>query len=510
MPKPDLLTRRVTLAASALFTSALLTLGFVTPASATPVTPTIISLSPTTGDIAGGTTVVITGTDFTGTPSVAFDGVPATSVAQGTDATNITAVTPAHAAGAVDVTVTTVDADGAASATATNAFTFVGAPPTPTVTAGHVSADLSQVYPYVDGYADSTTITGSADTNTGTAIGGTGSIIVRNAAGTVVASKAFTSSASQSLTWNGRTGTKDVAGTFDATYTFAGTDGVPVSETTQIFVDLTKSLVAGLDSSVTTVYPHKDGYRDATRITYQTQMSTDQTTRGTGSVRITKSGKLVKSWSIKSSKQASVVWNGLYNGKISAGTYTATYRFVGPEGPAKSASVHVKVSSKRVVSVLHRKTLHGSAVYRDCNALDPFEDPAYPSIGDSFDPCDSGDLTGSHYGERLYSSGSGDTMLVNASIPMTTKASKWRLIFTRAGGGDAVFTYHAVEGDGTDTSTWRARTVLPNPGYPGRSVPTKWSANDQEGVASFNMGSLDWGSFYFRDIVLEYYTKELR
>jgi hypothetical protein len=67
--------------------------------------PSIGSLSANTGPTTGGTTVTITGTGFMPGASVTFGGTPATAVVV-TNATSITAITPAHAAGVVDVEVT--------------------------------------------------------------------------------------------------------------------------------------------------------------------------------------------------------------------------------------------------------------------------------------------------------------------------------------------------------------------------------------------------------------------
>jgi hypothetical protein len=69
------------------------------------VTPTVTGLSPATGGVAGGESVVITGTGLTGTTAVDFGGVAATSFSVDSD-TQITAVAPASATGTVDVTVT--------------------------------------------------------------------------------------------------------------------------------------------------------------------------------------------------------------------------------------------------------------------------------------------------------------------------------------------------------------------------------------------------------------------
>jgi IPT/TIG domain len=66
----------------------------------------ITSLSPVTGPIAGGTTVTLTGTGFTGATGVKFGALDATGVVVVSDS-EVTAVTPAATAGAIDVAITT-------------------------------------------------------------------------------------------------------------------------------------------------------------------------------------------------------------------------------------------------------------------------------------------------------------------------------------------------------------------------------------------------------------------
>lgn len=69
--------------------------------------PTVTSISPSSGAIAGGTSVTITGTGFTGATAVDFGSTPATVTATTSD-TSITATSPATStAGVDDVTVTT-------------------------------------------------------------------------------------------------------------------------------------------------------------------------------------------------------------------------------------------------------------------------------------------------------------------------------------------------------------------------------------------------------------------
>jgi len=83
--------------------------------------PTFGTIVPAAGPVAGNTPVTITGTGFTGATTVTFGGTAATSFSVGSD-TSITAITPAHAAGAVNVVITT---PGGGTATGTNVYTYV-------------------------------------------------------------------------------------------------------------------------------------------------------------------------------------------------------------------------------------------------------------------------------------------------------------------------------------------------------------------------------------------------
>jgi hypothetical protein len=108
--------------------------------------PTVTGVAPGSGPAAGGTSVMITGTGFTGATVVKFDGVAAAGFTVNSD-TQITAVSPAEAAGTVDITVTTVG--GTSAIGAADHFTFVAAPsvtglsPTSGGTAGGLSVTIS-------------------------------------------------------------------------------------------------------------------------------------------------------------------------------------------------------------------------------------------------------------------------------------------------------------------------------------------------------------------------------
>jgi len=83
--------------------------------------PTLTSISPASGNIAGGTPVTLTGTDFVNGATVRFGAVAAVSVTFNS-ATSLTAITPAQAAGTVSVTVTNPDTQ---NATLNAAFLYV-------------------------------------------------------------------------------------------------------------------------------------------------------------------------------------------------------------------------------------------------------------------------------------------------------------------------------------------------------------------------------------------------
>ena len=104
----------------------------VTAASA----PAVTSLVTSSGTTAGGTSVTITGTDFTGVTGVTFGGIAAQSVTFNSS-TSITAVSPSQAAGTVDIVVSTPT--GTSAVSSSDHFTYSNAS-APSVTALSLSA----------------------------------------------------------------------------------------------------------------------------------------------------------------------------------------------------------------------------------------------------------------------------------------------------------------------------------------------------------------------------------
>jgi IPT/TIG domain len=93
--------------------------------------PTVTEISPTSGPVAGGEHVTVTGTGFTGASKVSFGTVPASNLAVASD-TQLSVTSPqAAAAGPVRVTVTI---PGTSAASPANQYTYAAAAAAPTVT----------------------------------------------------------------------------------------------------------------------------------------------------------------------------------------------------------------------------------------------------------------------------------------------------------------------------------------------------------------------------------------
>ena len=83
--------------------------------------PVISTVNPTSGSVAGGTSVTISGSGYTGASAVKFGSSPASSFVINSD-TQITAVSPPEVAGTVDITVATPG--GTSATTPLDSFTF--------------------------------------------------------------------------------------------------------------------------------------------------------------------------------------------------------------------------------------------------------------------------------------------------------------------------------------------------------------------------------------------------
>ncbi|MCA1667275.1 MAG: IPT/TIG domain-containing protein [Thermomicrobia bacterium] len=94
-------------------------------AAYTSVMPSVSAIAPTSGPMAGGATITLSGANFDPLATVTFGGIVATDIAVSADEKVLTAVSPSHAAGMVDVVVTN---PGNRSFSVHNGFTYVPPP----------------------------------------------------------------------------------------------------------------------------------------------------------------------------------------------------------------------------------------------------------------------------------------------------------------------------------------------------------------------------------------------
>ncbi|MCE2883527.1 MAG: IPT/TIG domain-containing protein [Planctomycetaceae bacterium] len=167
--------------------------------------PTIASVSPSVGPVAGGTTITITGTNLTGATSVKVSAVACTSVTV-VSPTQLTAVTSAGNAGLKSVSVTTPGG----TATLPGAFTLVGLP------------TITSVSPSAGPTAGGTTITVTGTNLTGAtsvkvgAVACTSVTVVSATQLTAVTPAGTVGAKSVTVTTAGGTGTKASAFTYFA------------------------------------------------------------------------------------------------------------------------------------------------------------------------------------------------------------------------------------------------------------------------------------------------------
>ncbi|WP_198134517.1 fibronectin type III domain-containing protein [Geotalea uraniireducens] len=176
--------------------------------------PTVTGISPSSGPVAGGTSVTISGANFTSATAVTFGSTNATSYTVNS-ATQITATSPAGSAGTVDITVTT--AGGTSATGASDQFTYIAAPtvtsisPTSGPTDGSTSVTITgtnftgATTVTIGGAAATSVTVVNATTLTATTPSGTAGVrdvVVTTPGGTGTGTGLFTYKASQTITFN--------------------------------------------------------------------------------------------------------------------------------------------------------------------------------------------------------------------------------------------------------------------------------------------------------------------
>ena len=122
--------------------------------------PTVSGVAPLSGNSSGGTSVVISGSSFTGATAVHFGASAASSFAVSSD-TQITATAPASTAGTVDVTVTT--STGTSSTSTADSYIYV--PPAVSWKQYSLTGNNGTTWVPLDATALSLSFTPSVDSN---------------------------------------------------------------------------------------------------------------------------------------------------------------------------------------------------------------------------------------------------------------------------------------------------------------------------------------------------------
>lgn len=222
--------------------------------------PTVTAVAPNRGSQSGGQQVTVTGTDFTASSSVHFGSAPATSVTV-LSPTQLTAVAPALAPGAVDVTVTTLS--GTSPVGAADAYTSTA----------DTSLTLASSAPSVP-YGTSTTLTATLSSATPnppqSSAGQTVDLLATTPSGTTTAATAQTdSTGAATFTVTPTTGTSYRA-------SFAGTNALSPSTSPAVNVAVTRG------TTTTMTAPATASYRQATTITGSLHWSDTTAAPGAG------------------------------------------------------------------------------------------------------------------------------------------------------------------------------------------------------------------------------------
>lgn len=235
----------LTVAASQVACGSDLTTNTVTVTAINEPLPVITVVSPSVGPTIGGTSITITGTNFTGATAVTIGGTAATVVTV-VNATTITATTPAGTAGAADVAVTTPGGTGKGI----GLFTYYAAPtvtgisPTAGPTAGGTNVTITGT-----NFTGTTAVTIGSAAATGVAVVNATTITATTPAGTAGA-------ADVSVTTPGGTGTDT------GIYTYVE---APVAAT---------DAASGITSSGATLNGTINANNDSTTVTYEYGLTT--------------------------------------------------------------------------------------------------------------------------------------------------------------------------------------------------------------------------------------------
>lgn len=162
-------------------------------------------------------------------------------------------------------------------------------------------------------------------------------------------------------------------GSVTATVTGAG-DVTTSSEPSALSVRQLSITSVSVATSSSSVYPYKDYFYDSVKITVTPKTSAGVNFASTGSVKITRDGKTVKSWTLTSNKTFVATWDGRVSGNIVPGTYKITATIKGKEGTTQTYSKLVYVKGHKLVTKTKTVKYKASSVLKSYIPLDYYQD----------------------------------------------------------------------------------------------------------------------------------------
>lgn len=223
----------------------------------------------------------------------------------------------------------------------------------------NISLSREVIYTYKKATARSSVATVSARDETGERVPFIGSVVAK------VGSKSVTSKVSSTAGADAKVTIAASSLPLGAgTVTFAATgQGLTSKGSAKLVVRSVAVSATKVSASQRTLYPARDGYLDSTKITVSTSATTGSTIAATGTVKIVRGNKTVRTWRLSSTKHWSTTWDGKIGGKIVPGKYSVAVAVKGPQGAAKTAKTIVTVKSGKLVTKTSKTTYRASSVF---------------------------------------------------------------------------------------------------------------------------------------------------
>jgi hypothetical protein len=377
----------------------------------------------------------------------------------------------------------------------TKSYAISSVPTAVQSTSSHPSIPV--VYPSIDGYRDSVTITVTSVTAPGVPIPVSGTVTISRA-GHVVKTLPLTTS-TQNVTWNGRDGARIVPGTYVVQAKVKGVEGAVVSAApVALSVRQTYVTKAIIGLTYTTTFPVRDGYRDYLPIRVGGLQSTGRYGHGSMTMQVRLGTRVVARWSWGNTAVRVVNWNGRVARALRPGNYTIVLTAKGPEGRAVSLTRRVTVSPKKLVtrSALESHTYTAAYARDDCG-------------GYGYNSCDDGwswYINGRQYSSvtRYYSGIYVDDLLWSAhSLPLPSGTTSYR-IRTIADTFDASFALGLCYSDATNVNDCPTGKGKRFPLNSSGTFDLGWyniGAADRR--LDFYIGTADWGSIYIARFIVD-------